>query len=133
MKKLAILSLAVAAALTATTFSGNGAYAQSGSRLCGYWSGNNLVKVGIFVEYGKKQKRIDKKICSKINKGTWDSIQKNPDLKSMTWNKVERRECEKVGDLFVPPRADNDICDKMKRNKPYMVKKQKKSFSIERL
>ena len=132
MKKSSVTTSIAMLALAALAVVPSPAEAQSGSRLCGYYTGNDAARLGIFVEYGTKNKTVDKKVCKKINDGIWDAIKKNPDLKDKSWTKVERTECENIGNLFVAPGQSNDVCDLMEREKGYTLTKAGNTFKIEK-
>jgi len=51
-------------------------------------------------------------------------IDKNPQLKAMTWEKVRKATCESVGNKgFVNGGESADICEKMQAKTPYQVTK----------
>jgi hypothetical protein len=137
MKKMMWATVcAVGACAMYMAVSASEAYAQSGSRLCGWQTksvktqvGNQEMKdvhVAIVYEARKAQatynKRCDeaiKKIKKKLPK-TMDVVVNNRTVTLvLEWSKVHKKTCESVGDKLKGQGVPKDICDKMKANEAY--------------
>ena len=99
------------------------AYAQSGSRLCGYSApGQSGSYVGLLYEARQNDASYSKQCDEAVSK-SWSKIQANPDLKAMTWTKHYKATCESVGSYFQSTNSPQDMCEKMEAKQGYLVKK----------
>lgn len=127
---------AVGACAIYMAVSASEAYAQPGSRLCGYETksvktqvGNNELKdfhVAIIYEVNRSDAsytdRCDKAI-SEIKKKLPKTMDVPMSGRTVTlvleWHKVRKATCESVGDKLQGQGVPRDICDKMKLNHAY--------------
>ena len=100
--------------------------AQSGSRLCGFISNDNPGNTTVMIAQERRENgKTLKKVCSKVNNGIRDVINKDPKLSRMEWIEMKRWKCEYAGEQGLTlNNGNNDICEKMKAEKTYIVKKQ---------
>jgi hypothetical protein len=99
------------------------AYAQSGSRLCGYSApGASGSYIGLLYEARQKDASYGKQCDQAISK-IWSKIQSDPQLKALTWTKHRKETCESVGSKFQSSNSPQDMCEKMEAKQPYLVKK----------
>lgn len=115
-----------AAAVVASTFVISSAFAQSGSRLCG-WTANDPAgnTLGIFDEVRKKDASY-KKQCDQAITEMKKHIDGDPKLSKLQWAKVNNDTCESVGGKFTSKtNPSNDMCDYMEAKHPYSVMKLK--------
>ena len=140
----AVACIAGASAMYAAV-PGSEAYAQPGSRLCGWQTsavttkeGNkplNDVHVAIVYEARKAEVAYDKK-CDEAIKKIKKKLPKSMDIDVpvkgktakmtvlLTWKEVKKATCESVGANFDGQGVPKDICDKMGANHAYQwVKK----------
>jgi hypothetical protein len=124
--KLTGMTGAIATAFTGAllvTLPAAPAYAQSGSRLCGYSApGQSGSYIGLVYEARQKDASYSKQCDEAISK-IWSKIQSDPQLKAMTWTKHSKATCESVGANFQSANSPQDMCDKMEAKQPYLVKK----------
>jgi hypothetical protein len=103
------------------------AFAQSGSRLCGWWAATPGGSIGLLYEARYKNISYTEEcdiVIDKIN----EQIKANPDLSKLTWNRVYKDTCESIGSNFVSAgNPNNDMCDYMTAKKPYEVKQSTKN------
>ena len=111
------------------------AYAQKGSRLCGWTAdlppgavlgGKTLPaggKMGLLQEAREKDASY-KKRCSEVIKGVKAAIDANPELKAFPWTEVNKQSCEKIGADFLSDANKNvDMCDYMEAKQTFTVVK----------
>ena len=109
------------------------AYAQSGSRLCGWTAdlppgavlGTSTLpaggKMGILYEARDDDASYHKQ-CDDVISKVKSSIDGDADLKGFPWTKVKRATCESVGSAFVSTANPNvDMCQYMGAKKAYTV------------
>lgn len=130
MKKIGIISLAAAVALTGsmTVLPTSPAYGQSGSRMCGWTANTPSGVLGLLYEARDNDASYGKQCDEAISK-MWDSIQKNPQLKALSWTKRRKETCESVGGAFMSANSPQDMCDMMEAKVGYKVTKNKASNS----
>lgn len=100
------------------------AFAQKGSRLCG-WTAEPAqgVAIGLLYEARTKDASYGKQ-CSVAISDIQKKIAGDPDLAKMTWTKVEKATCESIGEKFKSTTHTNgDMCDYMEAKVPNKVKK----------
>jgi len=99
------------------------AYAQSGSRLCGYSApGASGSYIGLLYEARQRDASYSKQCNEAISK-TWSKIQSDPQLKALSWTKHDKATCESVGANFQSANSPQDMCEKMEAKQGYLVKK----------
>ncbi len=99
------------------------AYAQSGSRLCGYSApGQSGSYIGILYEARQNDASYSQQCEEAISK-SWSKIQSDANLKALTWTKHSKETCESVGTKFQSSNSPQDMCDKMEAKVGYLVKK----------
>lgn len=125
MKKFSIGVFLAAIALTAgtTVVPVTPAFAQSGSRICGYSTAKSPSGPLGFLTEVRQAETSYSLICDGVVKNAWDKIQRDPTLKNLTWVKHYKETCESVGTLFVSSNSPQDMCDMMQNNEDYMVQK----------
>lgn len=126
ISKLTGMTGAIATALTGAllvTLPAAPAYAQSGSRLCGYSApGQSGSYIGLLYEARQKDASYSQQCDEAISK-IWSKIQSDPQLKALTWKKHTKAKCEEVGVNFQSSSSPQDMCEKMDAKQPYLVKK----------
>lgn len=102
------------------------AFAQSGSRLCGWITEipTKGIAIGLLYEARQKDSSYSKQ-CDTAVSDMKSAIEKDPTLSAMTWTKVYKESCETVGDKFIDSKdhKSNDMCDYMGSKQPYKVQK----------
>ncbi len=97
------------------------AFAQSGSRLCGYSAPlPNEGRIGLLFEARQNDASYSRE-CSEAIDSIWNTIKADPQLKNFTWTRHEKEKCEDVSNHF----AVADMCDQMEAKAGYLVKKTK--------
>lgn len=124
MKKFGITTLTAAIALSGglTVLPASPAFAQSGSRICGYTAKTPTGALGLVFE-ARQDDAGYSMICDKAVETVWKKIQSNPQLKQLTWTKQYKATCESVGGMFMSSNSPQDMCDKMEANESYQVTK----------
>lgn len=122
LKKIGITTLAAAIALSGglTVLPASPAFAQSGSRLCGYSAYMPKGVIGILFEARQDDASYSLQ-CDEAVKSAWSKIQANAQLKKLTWTKHYKETCESVGGMFVSSNSPVDMCDKMEAGQGYQV------------
>ena len=102
------------------------AFAQSGSRLCGWITEipTKGMAIGLLYEARQKDSSYSKQ-CDEVVSEMQKTIEKDPTLSAMTWTKVYKATCESVGDKFIDSKdhKSNDMCDYMGSKEAYKVQK----------
>lgn len=130
MKKFGTAALAAAVALTGsmTVLPASPAFAQSGSRMCGYSANTPSGALGLLFEARQDDAGYSYKCDQAVSK-IWRDIQSNAQLKQLTWTKHYKETCESVGGQFMSGNSPQDMCDKMEANQGYKVTKTNASNS----
>ncbi len=140
MKKTSIVQVSSAIALAAATLlASNAAFAQSGSRLCG-WTADLTTqvpdpadktktvtkvvgKVGVLYEARTKDKSMNKQ-CDEAKSDMKKKIDADPTNSSLNWTEITKKTCEDVGKDFTSSSHTNvDMCDYMQAKEPFKVTK----------
>jgi len=132
--------------LTALLLAAPMAYAQKGSRLCGYYgdippngvlNGNTLKaggKIGLLLELTDGAE-VNEKVCNKTKKALDELLATNAEFKAFAWLKADylvnkkgkvtdQKTCEEVGAHFTSTAKTNaDMCDYMENKKVFVVVK----------
>ncbi len=130
-KRTFLCATIVVAALCSTQ-----AYAQSGSRLCGWTSISKDFKIGLLYEARTSYSTYTRE-CNEVIDEMKKAIEGDKTLNAMSWDKISKQTCETVGTSFlevkmkikgrkvmvVPSGVNKDICENMKARKPYKVTK----------
>lgn len=98
------------------------AYAQSGSRICGYVATTSTGMIGLLYEARTEDSDYDKQ-CSDANTSFGTKIQQDPQLKQLTWSRYVKVTCETAGQNFVTATVNSDICEQMLQREHYKVTK----------
>lgn len=126
LKPFSVVAGALASALSGTIVAlapATPAYAQSGSRLCGYSApGQSGSYIGLLYEARTADASYTTQCDEAISK-IWSSIQRDPQLKALAWIKHRKETCEDVGVKFQSANSPKDMCDKMEAKAAYLVKK----------
>jgi hypothetical protein len=130
MKKISITTLAAAVALSGglTVLPTAPAFAQSGSRLCGFTAPTPAGTLGLLFE-ARQDDAAYSYICDQAVAKMQRTINTTPQLKSLTWTKHYKETCESVGGAFMSSNSPQDMCDKMEANQGYQVTKTNSSNS----
>lgn len=97
------------------------AYAQKGSRLCGYTApGPGGSYVGMLYEARKARGDVNE-VCKLATSQLKAKIDKHPDLKSLTWTRQIMQTCESIGGNFKSANSPVDMCEKMSASIKYHV------------
>ncbi len=124
MNKFGIVSLVAAVALAGgmTVLPASPAFAQSGSRICGWTAATPTGATGLLYEI-----RVDAsnstETCSKVIDAFWSKIQSDSKLKALTWVKQNRAPCENAGSQFLSANSPQDMCVPMQAQTAYIVTK----------
>ncbi len=137
MKKTSIVQISSAIALVAATLvAPNTAFAQSGSRLCGWTAdlksstGAVIGKIGMLYEARTKDSSYTRQ-CNEAKSKMKDGIDSKEETKSLTWTEINKKTCEEVGAAFTSTDHTNgDMCDYMDAKQPYKVTKKPNSENI---
>jgi hypothetical protein len=126
MKLTTLVRLTTSVALLASVMAAPSvAFAQSGSRLCG-WTAMvpNGQVVGLLYEARDKDASYHKQCDEAISKMK-SGIDKDPTLKQLQWTEVKRATCESVGKYFTSTaKPSADMCDYMGAKSGYKVVKE---------
>lgn len=124
MKKIGITTLAAAMALSGglTVLPATPAFAQAGSRLCGYTAATPSGAIGILYEARQDDASYSYQ-CDEVVKRVLADIQHNKQLNKLTWKKQYKETCESVGAMFVSSNSPADMCENMEAGRPYQVTK----------
>jgi hypothetical protein len=102
------------------------AFAQKGSRLCGWWAATPGGSIGLLYEARDKDASYSAQ-CNGVIDEIDKKIKANADLSKLTWNRVYKNTCESIGENFVSAgNPNNDMCDYMRAKTPYQVQQSKK-------
>ena len=94
------------------------AFAQSGSRLCGYSAPlPNEGRIGLLFEARQNDASYSRE-CSEAIDSIWNTIKADPQLKNFTWTRHEKEKCEDVSNHF----AVADMCDQMEAKAGYLAR-----------
>lgn len=124
MNKFGIVSLVAAVALAGgmTVLPASPAFAQSGSRICGWTAATPTGATGLLYEI-----RVDAsnstETCSIVIDAFWSKIQSDSKLKALTWVKQNRAQCENAGSQFLSANSPQDMCNPMQAQTVYIVTK----------
>ena len=124
MNKFGIISLVAAVALAGgmTVLPASPAFAQAGSRICGWTAVTPTGANGLLYEI-----RVDAsnstEMCRKVIEEFRSKIQSDSNLKALTWVKQYRVECETAGSQFLSANSPRDMCDMMQIQTAYIVTK----------
>jgi hypothetical protein len=130
-KKLAVKCVSVLSLLAAVLVAPTAAYAQSGSRLCGWTAQTpNGQVIGLLYEVRTADVNHDMQ-CNKAISEFKDSINKDAKLSKMSWTKVEKATCESIGSHFKSTsKPSDDMCDYMGASDPYQVVKESAANTV---
>jgi hypothetical protein len=121
-----VKKFSAAAVIASTLVFSVSAFAQSGSRLCG-WTATDPIgnTVGVFDEVRQKDASV-KKQCDMAISDMKKAIDKDPNLSKLQWAKVHEDTCESVGGKFTSKTNPSaDMCDYMEAKHGYKVMKMK--------
>ena len=126
MKFNTLVRLSTSVALLASVMAApTVAFAQSGSRLCG-WTAMvpNGQVIGLLYEARSADASYHKQ-CDDVIKQMKSAIDKDPTMSKLQWNEVKRATCESVGKYFTSTaKPSEDMCDSMEAKKGYKVVKE---------
>ena len=124
MNKFGIISLVAAVALAGgmTVLPASPAFAQSGSRICGWTAVTPTGANGLLYEI-----RVDAsnstEMCRKVIEAFGSKIQSDSNLKALTWVKQNKVQCETAGSQFLSANSPQDMCNLMQIQTAYIVTK----------
>lgn len=98
------------------------AFAQSGSRICGYVATTSTTTIGLLYEIRINDNDSGKQ-CSDAQAAFWTTIQKDAQLNKLSWTKWTKAACEDIGAKFQSSTVHSDICDPMDWKAFYKVTK----------
>lgn len=130
MKKVGIPTLAIATVLYsgAIVLPTAPAFAQPGSRLCGYTANTTATAYGFLYEV-RQASASYKSDCDSAMHDISKAIKGNEQLKNLNWQTHNEDTCEEVGGLFLSQNSPQDMCDKMEANQHYSVTRVKSTNS----
>lgn len=128
MKNISVTTLAVAIALSGglTVLPASPAFAQKGSKLCGYTAITPTGAVGLLYEARQEDNSYTNQ-CDNAIKKIWTDIQNDPQLRQLTWTKQYKQVCEKASENFATVKSGGDLCDPMVAKIFYQITNTKSS------
>jgi len=102
------------------------AYAQSGSRLCGWTATNsNGDTIGLLYEAKTSESSYSKQCDEAISSGE-TTFKKDPNLSKLQWTKIHKEQCDTLGKQFTSTsHTMADMCDYMAEKHQYNVQRLK--------